>query len=83
MFEVSGDLNIYDMLSMMDLSENLLDSDYSTVSGWALEELEHIPQEGESFVSKGLKVTVLEVEDQRILRLLVEQLPEDEEENDD
>jgi len=82
-FEVSGDLNIYDMLSMMDLSENLLDSDYSTVSGWALEELEHIPQEGESFVSKGLKVTVLEVEDQRILRLLVEQLPEDEEENDD
>lgn len=82
-FEVSGDLNIYDMLGLLDLNENLLDSDYSTVSGWALEELEHIPQEGENFVSKGLKVTVLKVEDQRILRLLVELLPEEDEEDDD
>lgn len=81
-FEVSGDLNFEDMLDMLDISSRNFESDYSTVSGWALEMLEHIPQAGESFTHEQLKVTVLEVEDQRILRLLVERLPlESDEEN--
>ena len=40
--------------------------------GWALEVLEHIPAEGETFRYKDLKVTVEKMEEQRIAQLRVE-----------
>ena len=40
--------------------------------GWALEVLEHIPAEGETFRYKDLKVTVEKLEEQRIAQLRVE-----------
>lgn len=75
-YEVSGDYNIYDLMEELDEDNRSFESDYNTVSGWVLEQLEHIPKVGESFVYQDrMWVTVLEMEDQRITKLRIELLP--------
>ena len=71
-------MNIEDMFDLLDVSCKNLESDYTTVGGWSLEMLGHIPEAGESFEYENLKVTVLLMEDQRVLRLLVEKIPQTE-----
>ncbi len=74
-FEASGDLNIYDMFNYLDMNPKNFESDYNTLSGWVLESLEHLPEPGESFTFENLTISVLEVEDQRIQRLLIKRKP--------
>ncbi len=80
LYRVAGEANIDDLLDELDLNSKDFDSDYSSVAGWALECLEHIPEPGESFDSGPLHVTVETVEDKRILSLLVQIMPEPEKE---
>ena len=51
--------------------EELLEEDCFTAAGWALEALGHIPTQGEVFTVNGAVVTVEEMDDKRILSLLV------------
>lgn len=74
-YEVQGDLNTLDLFDRIDFDARQFDSEYNSVSGWALEMLEHIPEVGESFTYRNLKVTVTEMDDQRITKLHVEFLP--------
>ena len=75
-YEVSGDYNIYDLMEELDEDNRSFESDYNTVSGWVLEQLEHIPKVGESVVYEDrMRVTVIAMEDQRITKLRVELLP--------
>ena len=75
-YEVSGDYNVYDLMEELDEENRSLESDYNTVSGWVLEQLEHIPRVGETFVyNDTMRVTVTEMEDQRITKLKIELLP--------
>ena len=46
----------------------------STVGGWVLEQFQKLPQQGESFTQAGLKVTVQQLNQQRITSLLIEKL---------
>ena len=71
-YEVTGDMNVYEMFERLGVDDRSFDSDYNTISGWAMEMLEHIPEVGESFTYKNLTITVLEQENQRIIKLLVE-----------
>jgi len=82
-YQVSGDCNVYDLLEQLDCNTRNFESDYNTVSGWTLEQVEHIPQIGESFTYQNLKVTVTEMDEQRITKLLVEKFPVDETEADE
>ena len=77
-YEVQGDLNTLDLFDRIDFDARRFDSEYNSVSGWALEMLEHIPEVGESFTYRNLKVTVTEMDDQRITKLHVQFLPEEE-----
>lgn len=76
-YEVTGDMNVYEMFEQLGVDDRSFDSDYNTISGWAMEMLEHIPDVGESFTYKNLTITVLEQENQRIIKLLVEVTPEE------
>ena len=75
-YEVSGDYNVYDLMEELDEENRSFESDYNTVSGWTLEQLEHIPQVGESFVYRNLRVTVTAMDEQRITKLKIEILPQ-------
>ena len=80
LYRVAGEVNIDDLFDELDLKIKDFESDYSSVAGWALAGLEHIPEPGESFEFQNLHVTVEKVEDKRILSLLVriESKPEEE-----
>ena len=71
-FQVNGDMNIYDMIETLckDISDFFTAS--NTVSGWVLEKFEKIPNEGDFFEFKNIKVTVKTVEEQRIIDLIIE-----------
>ena len=60
------------MLEQLDLPEDLIDTDSNTVGGWVLDELGRIPEAGDSFTCSGLNVTVQQVEEQRVQKLLLE-----------
>lgn len=77
-YEVSGDYNVYDLMEELDEDNRSFESDYNTVSGWTLEQLEHIPHIGEDFVyDEHIHVTVMEMDDQRITKLKIELLPKE------
>ncbi|MDD3192441.1 MAG: hemolysin family protein [Oscillospiraceae bacterium] len=75
-FETAGEVDVDDLFEEIGYTPPDFDCDYHSVSGWVLEELEHIPEPMESFVRGRLKVTVLQVEEQRIGRVRLELLPE-------
>lgn len=68
-YELHGDLNIEDFFEQIDYSPKNFSCEYSTVGGWALESLGHIPEPGESFEHNTLRLTVTEMDDQRVFRL--------------
>ncbi len=72
---VTGDQSIYDVFEEMDYSPKAFDSDYNTMAGWAMEQFQRIPHNGDHFVHDRLKVTVTEMDETRITRLKVELLP--------
>ena len=48
-----------------------IDSEADTVSGWVIEKLGGIPEEGECFTDSGLHVTVTETDSRRVLEINV------------
>ncbi len=57
------------------------DSEADTVSGWIMEQLGHIPVEGETFEYENLKIEITEVVARRITEVKIEVLPVEEEED--
>jgi len=50
----------------------------NTVSGWVMEQVGRVPEEGDTFESDGLSVTVTKVDHRRVLEIRVVVLPEKE-----
>lgn len=65
---IAGSANVSDMFEMFSIN-----SEYnsSTVSGWVMERLERVPQEGDRFAADGLDVTVTQVQEHRVLEIVV------------
>lgn len=76
-FLVNGDLEIEDMLALFDMDEEAIESDSLTVGGFILEHSPAFPERRESIEADGFRFTVMEVENQRILRVVVKKLEED------
>lgn len=68
-----------DLDDMYDLFEVRGECDASTVSGWVMEQIGRVPEEGDRFQAEGLDVTVTKVEQRRALEIRVTPLPEAEE----
>ena len=81
-FLVNGDIEIDDMLALFDMDENAIESDSVTVGGLILENAGAIPHKRESIECGGFRFTVMEVKNQRIMRVVVKKLevPNDDEE---
>ncbi len=85
LFEVDGDMRIYDFFDEFDIDieedENFED-DNATVGGWVITELDGEVNEGDTLTYKNLTVTVKETDGFRVQKILVreEEIDEDEEE---
>lgn len=70
-YEISGYLSINDMLDFLNLPDDTIESDYTSVGGWVTEILEHIPDKDETAKSGIFKITVLEVNDQTVKKVKI------------
>jgi putative hemolysin len=81
-FLVDGQVPFYDFLSRFEKTEwmNEEDHDFDTLAGFVLHELEHIPATGEKFDWRGFDFEIVDMDGQRIDKLIVklsEELKED------
>lgn len=78
-YEVDGDMNIYDFFELVDYDDHDFTSEYTTVGGWCTEILERFPEVNDSFDFANFKITIIETIELRVRKLLVEVFIEEEE----
>ena len=84
LFEVSGDMAIFDFCDKFDLSEDAVDCDCVTVGGLTMEMLDgRYPEVGDEFRIGNLLLCVKSIEEKRVKKLTVEILPDDEDEDEE
>ena len=66
-----------DLDDMYDLFQIKGKCEASTVSGWVLEQIDRIPQVGDRFTAEGLAVTVIAVDNRRVMEIRVRPVPEE------
>ena len=81
-YEVAGDMSVSDMLEMLDLNEDTIDTEYNSVGGWVTDVMEHIPEAGETAETGIFRITAAEVNEQNVEKVIIEVLPS-EDENDE
>lgn len=74
---VNGDMEFEDLLGLYDMDEDSIESDSVTVGGFILEHAGTIPHKRESIEVDGFKMTVMEVKNQRIIRVVVKKIDKD------
>lgn len=82
-YRVSGDMNVYDLFDALDVDDSAYTGSSQSMSGWALDIFEHIPEPQETFTYENLSITVEEVQEQRITSLLVKVSPKPPEDEDE
>lgn len=80
-YELSGDMPISDLLELFEKPSRYIETDSTSVGGWALEQLGNIPSPGECFTYREFDITVLKVTDQRIISLTVTYTPNENEDD--
>jgi len=75
MYTVDGGTNIEDFFEYIDYTPAEFDSEYTTMGGWAVEQLDRFPKVGDHFVWNRFDVTVTEAEAMRVVKLQVRLLP--------
>ena len=75
-YELDGDMNIYDFLELVGISEESFEAESATLGGWTVEQFGGFPQVGDSFRYENFTVTVLAMDARRVEKLLVKVDPE-------
>lgn len=70
-----------DLTDLFDLFCIKGQCDANTVSGWVMEQVGRVPEEGDHFQSDGLDVTVTKVDHRRVMEIRVVVLPQNESEH--
>ena len=85
-YEVSADVSIRDFLEFIELEDEEIETDCTSIGGLVMENLDHIPDPGESVECAVFNITVISADEQRIDRVKIVVTPpkdEDDEENED
>lgn len=82
-YEVLGEANIYDFFNEIDYEPRDFESEYSTVGGWAVENLNADPHVGDSFTCGRLYVIVTEMDDMRVTKVTAVLNKHSDDEDDD
>lgn len=83
-YECDGDMRIYDLFDELEIDDEDFDDDNATVGGWAIEQLGGYPAKGDSFDFENLTVTVKQIQNLRVTRLIIKvhEKPPEEDEDD-
>ena len=79
-YELDGDMVIADFLELLGIDEDSFEAESETVGGWTVESFGAFPQVGDSFTYENWRVTVLAMDGRRVEKVLVQALPETEDE---
>lgn len=71
-FEVSGELSIADLCDALGLSAERIDTECTSVGGWLTELAGHITEAGETVGGDWFRMTVLQMQEQSVQRILLE-----------
>ncbi len=71
-YRVLCSTDLYDLDRFFGLE---VESDCTSISGWVMEQLGHIPAEGEGFTYENLQVTVTSTDHHRVLEVEIRRLP--------
>ena len=82
-YEVAGDMSVSDMLEMLDLDEDLIDTEYNSVGGWVTDVMEHIPEAGETAETGIFRITAAVVNEQNVEKVIIEVLPVEEKDDEE
>ena len=66
LYEVDGDMNIYDFFELVEYDDKDFESEYTTVGGWCTDMLEKFPEPGETFDFANITVTIKSVDKMRV-----------------
>ncbi|MGI6174804.1 MAG: hemolysin family protein [Christensenellales bacterium] len=81
LYSIQADSNIDDVFEFVGFVDDQ-ETDMNTIGGWAMEKLGRIPENNESFAYENLDITVTQVEDQRVMHLLIHVYREEPTESD-
>lgn len=71
-YEVAGDMNISDLLELLELDGDMIQTTCTSVGGWVTDVIEHIPEAGETAETGIFKIKVISVNEQTIEKILLE-----------
>ncbi|MBP0979780.1 MAG: HlyC/CorC family transporter [Oscillospiraceae bacterium] len=74
-YEVEGSMNIKSMMEYLDFSTKHFEPEGNTVGGWVMAQLHKISKKGDSFEYKNMTVTIKEIVDQRVTKVIVKIKP--------
>ena len=66
LYDVDGDMNIYDFFELVEYDDKDFESEYTTVGGWCTDMLEKFPEPGETFDFANITVTIKSVDKMRV-----------------
>ncbi len=79
---IDGSMNIDDFFSLLEIEDDI-DSEYTTVSGFCIEQLERFARVGDTFDFKNLTIEILEIEEFTVAKIKVTVNKNDEDEDSD
>ena len=71
-FELDGDMQVSEFIELMHWKESSFSFDSHTVGGWCIEMLGSFPKEGDTFTWQDAVVTVIDADERRVRKVLVE-----------
>lgn len=83
-YEVDGDMNIYDFLELIEYDDRDFESEYTTVGGWCTDILERFPEVGDTFDFANVTVEITQIDRMRVekakVTVTIDETKEDDEE---
>lgn len=81
-YEVSGDMPLDELLEIFGISTKSVETTSHSVGGWIFEHLGIVPEQNQQLILNGLSVTVSEVGDKRITKLIIKKIENNDKETE-
>ncbi|MCD7891148.1 MAG: hemolysin family protein [Ruminococcus sp.] len=71
-YEVAGDADISELLDLLELNSDMIQTSCTSVGGWVTDVMEHIPEAGETAETGIFKIMVTAINEQTVEKILLD-----------